>query len=121
MNDNKETTLLMTYIWNLFTIFGGNFSYLPTEMHDIITQKIPDFDKHFEYEITKQNGSKAILRKGISRLTDTEKKQLGQDIVDFAKNSYNGFKLPSYEEYLANKEDYDDGVSKLSLIINTFV
>lgn len=119
MEDSNKKTELLQYIWNIFSIFGGNFSYTDDEMHDIVTQKIKVFDKYFVYNVSKSDGTQVQCRRDISRLSEVELKSLGGDIVKMAKDSYNGFVLPSLEEYqkdIAHYKNYAEKINKLTKI-----
>ena len=121
MKDNEEIKDKLVYIWNIFTIFGGMFSYSADEVHDLISQHVKQFDKYFLYEITKQNKTKVQCRRSILQLNKEELGAFGKDYVLFVKNNYSGFELPSWDEYLKDKRNYDDYANKLLLITNTFL
>lgn len=107
------------YVWDLFTMFGIKFGYTASEFQAIASQKLEDFMDIFKIEVEKSNGTKVELIGTVDALTDDKLKELSSRLITYAKEKFNGYKLPEYTEWLSTP-DVRNTAERYDLILKTF-
>lgn len=94
-------------------IIGGKYKYTATEFQMIMSQKLEYFDKHFIYNIEKDDGTVVEVRKNIWDLGDDELRDICNAMIDFGYTKCGRLELPTFEAY---KEKYTDNTNMSELI-----